>query len=45
MFILNIYAIELKGSALFSNGKMVGVVNQRQNGLLMAMMNKLKKTQ
>jgi spore germination protein len=35
-------AVEVKGSALFSKGKMVGTINQKQNGLLMAMMKTLK---
>ena len=35
-------SIEVKGSALFSKGKMVGTINQRQNALLTAMMKTLK---
>ncbi len=34
--------IEVKGSALFSNDKMVGTINAQDNGLLMAMMKTLK---
>jgi spore germination protein len=35
-------SIEIKGSALFSKGKMVGTINVNQNGLLTAMMKTLK---
>ena len=36
-------AVKIEGSALFSSGKMVGTINTRQTGLLMAMMNTLKR--
>jgi len=39
---LNPNSVEVKGSALFSKGKMVGTIDNRQNGLLMAMMTTLK---
>lgn len=42
MIKLNSNFIEIKGSALFSKDKMVGTINQKQNGLLMAMMKTLK---
>jgi spore germination protein len=35
-------AVEVKGSALFSSGKMVGTIDTRQTGLLMSMMKTLK---
>ena len=35
-------AIEVKGSALFSKGKMVGTISTDQNALLIAMMKTLK---
>jgi len=35
-------AVEVKGSALFSSGKMVGTINPRQTGLLISMMKTLK---
>jgi len=35
-------SVEVKGSALFSNKKMVGTINAQDNGLLMAMMKTLK---
>lgn len=34
--------VVVEGSALFSKGKMVGSINQKQNALLMAMMGRLK---
>ncbi|MDP4178089.1 MAG: Ger(x)C family spore germination protein [Bacillota bacterium] len=39
---LNSKAAEVKGSALFSSGKMVGTINTRESGLLAAMMKTLK---
>lgn len=35
-------AVEVQGSALFSSGKMVGTINPRETGLLIAMMKTLK---
>jgi spore germination protein len=35
-------AVVMEGSALFSKGKMVGSINQKQNALLLAMMGELK---
>ena len=35
-------SIEVKGSALFSKGKMVGTINAQENGLLTSMMKTLK---
>lgn len=45
LVMLNDNAVELKGSALFSKGKMVGTINPQQNGLLMSMMKTLKNKQ
>ncbi|MBU3114355.1 Ger(x)C family spore germination protein [Clostridium lacusfryxellense] len=39
---INEKSIEVKGSALFSNKKMVGTINAQDNGLLMSMMKTLK---
>jgi len=39
---INEKSIEVKGSALFSKGKMVGTINAQDNGLLMSMMKTLK---
>ncbi|MBU3185905.1 Ger(x)C family spore germination protein [Clostridium estertheticum] len=39
---INEKSIEVKGSALFSKGKMVGTINAEENGLLMSMMKTLK---
>jgi len=35
-------AVEIKGTALFSSGKMVGTINTKETGLLIAMMQTLK---
>ena len=39
---LDSHTVEVAGSALFSKEKMVGSINQKQSGLLMAMMKTLK---